>query len=69
MKLTVSGEKKFFADNMTAVQLIPVENVPAPEYVSEAVCGESAEREAYLSRTLACGDLVKFLRFMGGGRL
>ena len=53
MTITVAGNKKEVADNLTVAQLIIDENVETPEYVTV---------------TIKDGDVVEFLYFMGGGQ-
>ena len=58
MTITVAGNKKEVADNLTAAQLIIDENVETPEYVTVT----------FEETTLKDGDVVEFLYFMGGGQ-
>ena len=59
MTITVAGNKKEVADNLTVAQLIIDENVETPEYVTVTINDET---------TLKDGDVVEFLYFMGGGQ-
>ena len=67
MKLIVSGETKTFEDNITIQQLIEVEDVETPLYVTVSVNGEFPDRSEYESLVLKDGDEIEFLYFMGGG--
>ena len=62
MTITVAGNKKEVADNLTVAQLIIDENVETPEYVTVTI------NDAFEETTLKDGDVVEFLYFMGGGQ-
>jgi sulfur carrier protein len=68
MKITIAGESKEVADNLTIQELIVEEKVESPLYVTVAVNEEFIERAAFDSHRLKDGDAVEFLYFMGGGR-
>jgi sulfur carrier protein len=68
MKLTIAGETKEVKDGITIAELIEQENVETPEYVTVSVNDEFALRENFETQTLADGDTVEFLYFMGGGQ-
>jgi sulfur carrier protein len=68
MKLTIAGETKEVKDGITIAELIVQENVETPEYVTVSVNDEFALRENFETQTLADGDTVEFLYFMGGGQ-
>ena len=67
MTITVSGEKKEVKDGLTLPELIELENVETPEYVTVSVNDEFVSEEEKKSLTLKDGDTVEFLYFMGGG--
>ncbi len=67
MKITVSGEKKEVKDGLTLPELIELENVETPEYVTVSINEEFIESDAKASTVLKDGDNVEFLYFMGGG--
>jgi sulfur carrier protein len=67
MKITVSGEKKEVKDGLTLPELIEMENVETPEYVTVSINEEFVESSAKDSTVLKDGDNVEFLYFMGGG--
>jgi sulfur carrier protein len=67
MKITVSGEKKEVKDGLTLPELIEMENVETPEYVTVSINEEFVESSAKESTVLKDGDNVEFLYFMGGG--
>lgn len=67
MTITVAGEKKEYKDGLKLPELIELEKVEMPEYVTVSVNEEfveSAEKENFV---LKDGDNVEFLYFMGGG--
>ena len=68
MKITVAGEKKEVAENLTVAQLIEQENVETPQYVTVSINEEFLESGAFDTHVLKEGDEVEFLYFMGGGR-
>lgn len=68
MTITVAGNKKEVADNLTVAQLIVDENVETPEYVTVTINDEFVKSGAFEETTLKDGDVVEFLYFMGGGQ-
>lgn len=69
MKITVSGEKKEVKDGLTLPELIEMENVETPEYVTVSINEEFVESDAKATTVLKDGDNVEFLYFMGGGSI
>ena len=67
MKITVSGTEKEVKDGLTLPELIEMENVETPEYVTVSINEEFVESAAKDSTVLKDGDIVEFLYFMGGG--
>lgn len=68
MTITVVGNKKEVADNLTVAQLIIDENVETPEYVTVTINDEFVKSGTFEETTLKDGDVVEFLYFMGGGQ-
>lgn len=68
MTITVAGNKKEVADNLTVAQLIVDENVETPEYVTVTINDEFVQSGTFEETTLKDGDVVEFLYFMGGGQ-
>ena len=66
MKLTVNGEE-FGMTGMTVSDLLVEKDVKMPDMVSVEVNGNILKRSAFDDTTLADGDKVEFLYFMGGG--
>lgn len=68
MTITVAGNKRRCADNLTVAQLIIDENVETPEYVTVTINDEFVKSGTFEETTLKDGDVVEFLYFMGGGQ-
>ena len=67
MQITIAGEKKEYGETCTVRQLIELEKVETPEYVTVSVNDEFIAKEEFETRVLREGDVVEFLYFMGGG--
>lgn len=67
MTITVAGEKKEYKDGLTLPELIEIENVDMPEYVTVSINEEFVATEGKPKTVLKDGDNVEFLYFMGGG--
>lgn len=67
MKLTVTGKEKEYLDGITIAELIALEQVEAPEYITVSRNDGFVERGAFETTILTDGDQVEFLYFMGGG--
>lgn len=67
MKITVSGEVKEVAAELTVAALIEKEKVETPEYISVSVNDDFINRADFAAHKLQEGDVVEFLYFMGGG--
>ncbi len=67
MTITVAGEKKEYKEGLTLPELIEVENVETPEYVTVSLNDEFVTRQDRDTTVLKEGDTVEFLYFMGGG--
>ncbi len=68
MKLTVAGNAKEYANGLTVAQLIELEKVETPQYVTVSINDEFVESGVFANTSLKDGDNVEFLYFMGGGR-
>lgn len=68
MNIIVAGEKKEYNEGLTVKELIELENVEMPQYVTVSVNEEFTESKAFESTVLKEGDSIEFLYFMGGGR-
>ena len=68
MTITVSGEKKEVKEGLTLPELIELEKVETPEYVTVSINEEFVSSDDRSSTILKEGDNVEFLYFMGGGR-
>lgn len=67
MEITVAGKKKQFEEGLTVTELIRLENVESPEYVTVTLNDEFLERSQFDTTVLKGGEEVEFLYFMGGG--
>ena len=68
IQVTISGEKKQLAEGVSVTELLELENVEMPEYVSVSINEEFVQREDFGTRTVSDGDEIEFLYFMGGGQ-
>jgi sulfur carrier protein len=67
MNLLIAGEKKTFESGLTVAELLVVEKVANPEYVTVALNDEFIDNPSNSNIILSDGDQVEFLYFMGGG--
>lgn len=67
MLIIVAGEKKEVKDNLTLPELIELEKVETPEYVTVSINEEFVASGEVEKTVLKDGDSVEFLYFMGGG--
>ena len=68
MKIIVAGETKEFKEGLTIAELIELEEVETPQYVTVSLNDEFVESGAFNNTALSDGDNVEFRYFMGGGR-
>lgn len=68
MTITVAGNKKEVADNLTVAQLIADENVETPQYVTVTINDDFVQSGTFEETVLKDSDVVEFLYFMGGGQ-
>ena len=67
MTITVAGEKKEYKDGLTLPELIEIEDVETPQYVTVSINDEFVPSDKKDETVLKEGDSVEFLYFMGGG--
>lgn len=67
MTITVAGEKKEVREGLTLQELIELEKVETPEYVTISINEEFVSSGDVADTILKEGDNVEFLYFMGGG--
>ena len=67
MFITVAGNKKEYKEGLTVAELIEVEKIDNPLYVTVSVNEEFVESGTFDKTVLKDGDNVEFLYFMGGG--
>ena len=68
MKLTVAGIPKEYDAGLTVEELLKVENVEMPLYVTVSLNDEFLQGENFATTVLKDGDNVEFFYFMGGGQ-
>ena len=68
MNVSVNGEQAELTDAMTVSELLTQQNVKMPEMVSVELNGKILKRSEFDACTLADGDSIEFLYFMGGGQ-
>ncbi len=68
MTITVAGNKKEVKDGLTLPELIEIEKVETPQYVTVSINEEFIQKADEASVVLKEGDNVEFLYFMGGGQ-
>jgi sulfur carrier protein len=67
MKLTVTGNVKEYKDGLTLKELVEIEDVETPEYVTASVNDDLLSARDFEQTVLKDGDVIEFLYFMGGG--
>ncbi len=67
MIITVAGEKKEYKEGLSLVELIELEKIDMPEYVTVSINDDFVSSEDKETTVLKEGDSVEFLYFMGGG--
>lgn len=67
MNITVAGNKKEVKNNLTLMELIELEKVEMPDYVTVSINDEFIDADKKNTTVLKEGDNVEFLYFMGGG--
>ena len=68
MNVTVNGEQTEYSDTITVSELLTSQDVKMPEMVSVELNGKILKRSEFDTSTLADGDSIEFLYFMGGGQ-
>lgn len=67
MTITVAGKKKNYTEGVTVAQLIELENVENPLYVTVTINDDFVQSDEFDSKIINDGDEIEFLYFMGGG--
>lgn len=67
MNIIVAGKQKEHREGITVSELIKLEQVETPVYVTVSVNNEFVDSGAFDTTVLREGDNVEFLYFMGGG--
>ncbi|MDD3893443.1 MAG: sulfur carrier protein ThiS [Syntrophomonadaceae bacterium] len=69
MLIKVNGKDLTLEKELSVKELIDVQRVEAPEYVTVQINEEFVDRNDFDSIIIKDGDIVEFLYFMGGGRI
>ena len=69
MLIKVNGKDLTIEKELSVKELIDVQRVEAPEYVTVQINEEFVDRNDFDSIIIKDGDIVEFLYFMGGGRI
>jgi thiamine biosynthesis protein ThiS len=67
MKITVNGKEVVLEKELTVKELLLVQKVEMPEYVTVQVNDELVDKEDFETLVIRDGASVEFLYFMGGG--
>ena len=68
MQISINGESRDIDQGLLTVSgLLEIEKVESPEMVSVQLNGTVIDQSRYQVTTLANGDEIDFLYFMGGG--
>lgn len=68
MQLTIGGKTKDVPDGIGLKDLIALEKVESPDYVTVTINEQFIAKADEAATVLKPGDTVEFLYFMGGGR-
>jgi sulfur carrier protein len=69
MNLVIAGVNKNFEPGLTVSELLVLEKVQNPEYVTVALNDQFVDNPLESKKVLNDGDQVEFLYFMGGGQI
>lgn len=69
MKITINGNSVELEKEVSVKELLELQKVEMPEYVTVQLNEEFLKREDFETLFLKEGDTVEFLYFMGGGAL
>ena len=67
MFIMVAGNRKEVKEGLTLSELMELEQVEMPDYVTVSVNDEFVEADARVATILKEDDQIEFLYFMGGG--
>jgi sulfur carrier protein len=69
VNINVNGKKVTFEKEITIKELLVLQQVEMPEYVTVQINEELIDQEKFTTTTLKENDSVEFLYFMGGGEV
>ena len=67
MQIHINGKPVELEGSISVTELLVLQKVQTPEYVTVELNGEILNRENFLATAVNEGDVVEFLYFMGGG--
>lgn len=69
MEVTVNGKKENLEKEITVREILEIQKVEMPEYVTVQINDEFIAREEFETFLIKENDTIEFLYFMGGGTL
>lgn len=67
MIVKINGVEKEIKDDVTIAEILVLENVDMPDYVSVQLNGNFVDKQSFSGTHINENDEVEFLYFMGGG--
>ncbi|ABN53740.1 MAG TPA: thiamine biosynthesis protein ThiS [Hungateiclostridium thermocellum] len=69
MTIKVNGKDVTLEKEVTVKELLEIQKVEMPDYVTVQINDEILDRKDFETLTVKEGDVVEFLYFMGGGAI
>ena len=67
MKVKINGEDVVLEKTVTVEELLILQKVEMPDYVTVQINEEIIEHDQFAIRQINAGDEIEFLYYMGGG--
>jgi sulfur carrier protein len=67
MKIVINGEDVILEQAVTVEELLILQKVEMPDYVTVQINDEIIEHDQFALRVINAGDEIEFLYYMGGG--
>lgn len=67
MKVKINGEDVVLEKTVTVEELLILQKVEMPDYVTVQINEEIIERDQFAIRQINASDEIEFLYYMGGG--
>ena len=67
MKVKINGEEVVLEKTVTVEELLILQKVEMPDYVTVQINEEIIEHDQFAIRQINAGDEIEFLYYMGGG--